>query len=217
MMSVRRVRRLVRPLVLSAACLVLALATYAASPLVTLWSTASALQRNDVRTLRTALDWRGVRDGLKADLNPGPADEAAVSLASVRQASATTSTTAGAATGDDLPAFGSTFATTIVSHVVDDVMTPEHLVAMLSHGAGEHGDRSGSSQTGPSMLGRVQRIGFVSPTEFEAAIRLSPDADAPPVVVTMRIEKWQWKVTRIHVPEQLLDGGSGGGSGNDRT
>ena len=94
-------------------------------------------------------------------------------------------------------------------------MTPEHLVAMLSHGAAERGDRPG-----PSMLGRVQRIGFVSPTEFEAAIRLSPDADAPPVVVTMRVEKWQWKVTRIHVPEQLLDGGSGtgnSGGGNDRT
>ena len=205
MMSVRHARRPVGALALSAVCLTLALATYAASPLVTLWSTASALQRNDVRTLRTALDWRGVRDGLKADLGAGtPADGASVSLASVRQASATTE--------DDLPAFGSTFATTIVSHVVDDVMTPEHLVAMLSHGTADHGD-----QTGRSMLGRVQRIGFVSPTEFEAAIRLSPDADAPPVVVTMRVEKWQWKVTRIHVPEQLLDGGSGGGSGNDRT
>ena len=216
MMSVRHARSPVHPLILSATCLTLALVTYAASPLVTLWSTASALQHNDVRTLRTALDWRGVRDGLKADLGAGtsgdatPADGASVSLASVRQASATT--------GDDLPAFGSTFATTIVSHVVDDVMTPEHLVAMLSHGAAEHGApaQGGPGQgnrPGPSMLGRVQRIGFVSPTEFEAAIRLSPDADAPPVVVTMRVEKWQWKVTRIHVPEQLLDGGSG----NDRT
>ena len=214
MMSVRHARRSVRPLVLSALCLTLALATYAASPLVTLWSTAAALQRNDVRALRTALDWRGVRDGLKADLGAGtPADGASVSLASVRQASATTSAT----TGDDLPAFGSTFATTIVSHVVDDVMTPEHLVAMLSHGAAEHGAPEQGNRPGPSMLGRVQRIGFVSPTEFEAAIRLSPDADAPPVVVTMHVEKWQWKVTRIHVPEQLLDGGNGGGSGNDRT
>ena len=110
------------------------------------------------------------------------------------------------ASQDDLPEFGSSFATTIVSHVVDDVMTPEHLAAMLSRSAADHGDRPG-----PSMLDRVRHIGFVSPTEFVAAIRVSPDAEAPPVLVTLRVEKWQWKVTRIHVPDQLLEGG------NDRT
>ncbi len=189
-----------RPFATSACCLVLALAVYAVSPLVTLWGVASALQRDDVSALRVALDWREVRSGLKTDLGGG----APVSLASVRQASARQA----AAQQDDLPEFGSSFATTIVSHVVDDVMTPEHLAAMLSRTASDRGD-----QAEPSMLGRVQRFGFVSPTEFRAAIRLSPDADAPPVVVTMRVEKWQWKVTRVHVPEQLLESGSG----NNRT
>ncbi len=194
MMSVR-LGRCLRPLALSASCLMLALLTYAASPLVTLWCTASALHHNDVRALRMALDWREVRAGLKSDLGAG----VPISLASVHQASATQ---------DDLPEFGSSFATTIVSHVVDDVMTPEHLVAMLSRNAANQGDRPG-----PSMLGRVQHVGFVSPTEFEAAIRLSSDVEAPPVLVTLRVEKWQWKVTRIHVPEQLLEPGNG----NDRT
>lgn len=189
MMSVR-FGRSVHPLALSASCLALALLIYAASPLVTLWCAASALHRDDVPALRTALDWREVRAGLKSDLGPG----VPVSLASMHQA-----TDAGQ---DDLPEFGSSFATTIVSHVIDDVMTPEHLAAMLSQSASDHGDRPG-----PSMLDRVQHIRFVSPTEFEAAIRLSPDVEAPPVLVTLRVEKWQWKVTRIHVPDQLLAGG----------
>ena len=193
-MSVRFSRSL-RPSVVAAACATIFLTAYAVSPLVTLWSVASALQRNDVPTLRSALDWRTVRNGLKSDLGVG----VPVSLASVRQASASQ---------DDLPEFGSSFATTIVSHVVDDVMTPEHLAAILSQNASSHQGGSGLS-----MLGRVQRIGFVAPDEFEAAIRLSSDLDAPPVVVTMHVEKWHWKVTRIHVPEQLLDTGNG----NNRT
>ncbi len=189
MMSVR-FGRSVHPLALSASCLALALLIYTASPLVTLWCAASALHRDDVRALRTALDWREVRAGLKSDLGPG----VSVSLASMHQATG--------AGQDDLPEFGSSFATTIVSHVIDDVMTPEHLAAMLSRSASDHGDRPG-----PSLLDRVQHVGFVSPTEFEAAIRLSPDVEAPPVLVTLRVEKWQWKVTRIHVPDQLLEGG----------
>ena len=199
-MSVRFGRSL-HPLALSASCLTLALLIYAASPLVTLWCAASALHRDDVRALRTALDWREVRAGLKSDLGPG----VPVSLASVRQAGAQAGAQTGSRTGadqDDLPEFGSSFATTIVSHVIDDVMTPEHLAAMLSRSASDRGARPG-----PSMLDRVQHIGFVSPTEFAAAIRLSPDVEAPPVLVTLRVEKWQWKVTRIHVPDQLLEGG----------
>ena len=195
-MSIRS-GRLFRPFTISALCLTLALATYALSPLVTLWSVASALRHDDVPTLRTALDWRGVRDGLKTDLG------VPVSLASVRQASVQQAS----AGGDDLPEFGSSFATTVVSHAVDDVMTPEHLASMLSHT-----DPGPAVRAGSSWLDRVGRIGFVGPAEFEAAIRLSPDAGAPPVVVTMHVEKWQWKVTRIHLPEQLLDGG-----GSDRT
>ncbi len=190
MMSVR-FGRSVHPLALSASCLTLALLIYAASPLVTLWCAASALRCNDVRALRTALDWREVRAGLKSDLGA----DAPVSLASAHQVSTQTG-------ADDLPKFGSSFATTIVSHVIDDVMTPEHLAAMLSQSASDHGDRPG-----PSMLDRVQHIGFMSPTEFVAAIRLSSDVGAPPVLVTLRVEKWQWKVTRVHVPDQLLEGG----------
>ena len=207
--------RSARPFVISALCLVLALTTYALSPLVTLWSVASALRRDDVPTLRMALDWQGVRDGLKTDLGAGApvslasVRQATVRQATVRQASVRQATVRQASAGeDDLPEFGSSFATTLVSHAVDDVMTPEHLASVLSHtGAGP------ASRPGLSWLERVRRIGFAGPAEFEAAIRMSPDDGAPPVVVTMHVEKWQWKVTRIHLPEQLLDGGGG----NDRT
>lgn len=185
---------------ISIGCLVLALVSYAASPLVTLWSMSSALQHDDVDTIRASLDWSTVRSGLKADLGP----EAPVSLASAQAA---------APAEDELPAFGESFATTIVSHVIDDVVTPEHLVAMLSQAGAARPAARASAQPDAfdrvrALLARVQHLGFVGPGRFQAAVRLADDPDAPPVLVSLAVKKWQWKVTRIHVPDQLLTGGS---------
>ena len=188
-MSRRMTRfRSVRATRIAAGCLTASLTLYAASPLVTLWSVASALKNEDVGTLRTALDWRTVRIGLKSDFG------ASVGVgATVRMASAT------APGQDELPDFGESFATTIVSHVVDDVVTPEHLVAMLTH----PGSKTPAAGAGNSMLGRIQHIGFTGPCGFEASVRLADTRDAPPVTISMRIEKWQWKITRIHMPDQV--------------
>ena len=174
----------------------MALGVYAVSPVITLVSMGAALQHDDLATLSASLDWHDVRSGLKADLGPG----APVSLASAHQV---------VAASDELPDFGDSFATTIVSHVVDDVVTPEHLVAMLSHASSPHA----SARTAPapgimSMLAHVQHVGFSGPSRFEAAIRLSDDADAAPVLVSMQVQKWQWKIVRIRLPDQMLNGGS---------
>lgn len=176
---------------IAAGSLAIAFGLYAASPFVTLWSVASALQHDDPGAVRTALDWRTVRTGLKAELGGGPA----VTLASASAAAAQ----------DDLPGFGESFATTIVSHVVDDVVTPEHLVTMLSQAGTAPASRAASPG---SVLGRVRHVGFDGPTGFEAAFRLGDDPEAAPVTISMRIEKWQWKITRIHLPDQMLNPGS---------
>ena len=177
---------------LPAACLATSFALYAVSPFVTLWSVASALQNNDVGTIQEALDWRTVRSALKSDLG----SDAPVRLASSQSAPVQ----------EDLPDFGSSFATTIVSHVVDDVFTPQHLVAMLVHAKPAHDGRDADSRPNGmlAMLDRVDHVSFVSPNEFEASVRLVDDRNAAPVTVSMRIEKWQWKITRIHVPDELL-------------
>ncbi len=184
----------------AASSLALALAVYAASPVITLMSMSAALQHDDLATVSASLDWHDVRSGLKADLGPG----APVSLASAHQV---------VSTSDELPDFGDSFATTIVSHVVDDVVTPEHLVAMLSHATSSHASARPAPATGIlSMLAHVQHAGFVGPARFDAAIRLSGDGDAAPVLVSLQVQKWQWKIIRIRLPDQLLNGGS-----NNRT
>lgn len=183
--------RLLRTSRIPFVCLVTSLSLYAASPFVTLWSVASALQNHDVGTVQGALDWRTVRSGLKDDLGP----DASVSLAS---------STHVAPAQDELPDFGNSFAKTIVSHVVDDVITPEHLVAMLVHAEPSKQAAHGTGSGVLSMLARVDHVSFIGPNQFEAAVRLDDDPKAAPVTVSMRIKKWQWKITRIQMPEQFL-------------
>lgn len=184
-------RRRPRFFAMTLGCLTASLGLYATSPLAALWSVSTAMQRDDVNTVRGALAWRDVRGGLKDDLGPG----ASVTLASAHAAPVQ----------DELPDFGSSFATTIVSHVVDDVVTPEHLVTMLSQAnTGRAVAATSLARRALAMLGRVQHVGFVGPTGFEASIRLVDDPSAGPMIVSMHVEKWQWKITRIHLPDDLL-------------
>jgi hypothetical protein len=180
---------------LAVSCLAIALVLFALSPLATLWSVATGLQHDDVGAVRNALDWRSVRTGLKADFGGG----LPVRLASASQV---------APAEEELPGFGESFATTIVSHVVDDVVTPERVMAMLSQSRADENGRAGAHEFPVlSVLGRVEHLAFMGPARFEAAIRLSDDLSAEPVRISMRLERWQWKITRIHLPEQVLTGG----------
>ena len=179
----------------SATCLALALLFYALSPVATLLSVANGLRHEDVAALRGALDWHAVRLGLKADFGGG----LPVSLASAKVSAA----------DDELPGFGESFANTLVSHVVDDEVTPERMMAMLSRsGAGATGQaNAGALAAVRAVLDRVERVAFLGPARFEASIRMSDDPSAQPVCVSMRLERWQWKITEIHLPEQMLQGG----------
>ncbi len=91
---------------------------------------------------------------------------------------------------DDLPGFGESFAVGVASGMIDDDITPERLDAMLS---------------APAMRGHgaagLPHGFFVSPARFQAEIRINGEA---PIEISMRIEKWRWKVTRIRLPEDML-------------
>lgn len=179
----------------SAACLALALLFYVVSPLTALFSVANGLRHEDVAALRGALDWRAVRLGLKTDFGGG----VPVSLASAKVSAA----------DDELPGFGESFASTLVSRAVDNEVTPERMMAMLSRTDANETGQAGAGMFAAvrSVLGRVERVTFLGPARFEAAIRMSDDPSAPPVCVSMRLEHWQWKITQIHLPEQMLQGG----------
>ena len=91
---------------------------------------------------------------------------------------------------DELPGFGESFATNMASGMIDDDITPERLGTMLS-GMTTH--MHGGTATPRGYL--------AGPAHFEARI---PVAGEAPIEITMRIEKWHWKITRIRLPDEML-------------
>ncbi|MCQ8279777.1 DUF2939 domain-containing protein [Acetobacteraceae bacterium KSS8] len=162
----------------SACCMVIAVMLYAFSPLATLLQAANGVRNGDVAALRDALDWKSVRAGLKQDiaqnLDSGPA------------------TAQAAVAEDELPAFGSSFVTTVASHAIDNEMTPEALMRLLSGQAGPATDWRG-------VLGRIASLRFTGPSQFEAAIRMG-GPDAKPTLLSMRLEQWHWRITHLELP-----------------
>lgn len=90
---------------------------------------------------------------------------------------------------DELPDFGESFATNVASGMIDDDITPERLDSML-----------GRIPVGAGTT-RMPHGFFTGPASFTAAI---PVAGSRPVQISMRIEKWHWKITGIDLPPSLL-------------
>ena len=90
---------------------------------------------------------------------------------------------------DELPDFGESFATNVASGMIDDEITPERLDGMLSR------------IPATSRAGGMPHGHFTGPASFVASI---PVAGSPPMQVSMRIEKWHWKITAIDLPPALL-------------
>jgi hypothetical protein len=168
-----------------------AVAVYVAMPYVTLWQIAGALQRGDIRTLQSSIDWDAVRDGLKADISQGivggvfDADQAAPA----QVASST------------LPRFGASFVSGIAGSVVDREVTPQHLAAMMRQLAPAEPD-SGFSMP----LRGVEHAFFESPTRFLLTVRCpGQDASDQPLRVLLQMEDGGWKVVRAWVSQDLVD------------
>ena len=163
-----------------------AFALYFASPYMMLWSTGVALQRHDRAALCASLDWSQVRAGLKDELGL---------QRPVQQISQQ----------DELPGFGESFASNVASGMIDDDITPERLDTILSSamssGPGTPGHASrGHAAPGPSVAGLPHGY-FAGPAHFEARIPMTGGA---PIGISLRIEKWHWKITRVTLPEDLL-------------
>lgn len=169
------------------------------SPVSALWTLADAVRGNDVVALRDGADWGALRASLKdAFLQPAPS-VAATPVAGVRLASARVPVSAAApapVSDDELPEFGSSFVSTVVSNAVDDDVTPERLLALA------HPAASGTAGpvSVPDALHRLAGFGFDAPDRFEVALRISDQPNAEPVRLVLRIERWRWKVIAVHMP-----------------
>lgn len=182
---------------LCAVTLVMALSLFVASPFVTLWSVASAMQAHDVQTLGTYLNWRSVQTGLKAQIVTG--------LVGAQPAG-----------DDDLPEFGSSFAAAAVSNAVDTNVNAANLGTLMDQlmpaGPSDAGKpAAGRPAPNHSVTGAARvrilrhvRVRFVRLNMFEASLALPDQARGhardSKLHLQMQIQGWRWKITRIDLP-----------------
>ncbi|GBQ13335.1 hypothetical protein AA21291_1473 [Swaminathania salitolerans LMG 21291] len=168
--SLRRTPHIAGALFVALACI------YALSPYLALWSLSSALRSHDTDTLAQHIDWSALSASLKSDtletlLGPPPAE-------------------------DDLPDFGTSFASGAVSHAIDTHLTPETLMTMASQMI-----HAPASAPAPGLMALYARISahFVSPLRFEAGLITGPGGK--PTIVHLKFEQWRWKITRFDIPK----------------
>lgn len=170
--SFKRMPHIMGALFVALACI------YALSPYLALWSLSSALRSHDTITLSQHIDWSALSTNLKAEaidalIGPPPA-------------------------ADDLPDFGSSFASNAVSHAIDTRLTPELLMTMASQ-------MVDTPRTAPvsSLRQLYARLSahFVSPLRFEAGLVTAPGQR--PTIVHMKFEQWRWKITGFDIPKAI--------------
>ncbi|WP_162922354.1 MULTISPECIES: DUF2939 domain-containing protein [Asaia] len=161
---------------IAGALMVALVCIYALSPYLALWSLSSALRTHDTTTLAQHIDWSALTTSLKTEaidalIGPPPA-------------------------ADDLPDFGSSFATSAVSHAIDTRLTPELLMTFASQMVTGHQPAASLSM---SQLYSRLSAHFVSPLRFEAGLVTTPGQK--PAIVHMKFEQWHWKITQLDLPK----------------
>lgn len=151
---------------------------YALSPYLALWSLSSALRAHDTNSMAQHIDWDALTSSLKAEavdaiVGPPPA-------------------------ADDLPDFGSSFATGAVSHAIDAHLTPELVMGFAAQMI--DGQKATSLPSVTELYNRLSAH-FIAPAEFEAGLVMVPGQQ--PTMVHMKFEHWQWKVTRLDIPKAV--------------
>ncbi|WP_231854231.1 DUF2939 domain-containing protein [Gluconacetobacter diazotrophicus] len=161
-----------------AVTVVMSLSLFVASPFVTLWSVASAIQAHDARAVGTFLNWRAVQTSLKSQIlggvvSPQPAND------------------------DDLPEFGSSFATAAVSNAVDTNVNADTLATLIGQVMPAAKPAPAAS---PIAILRHVHVRFLRPDMFQARIVLPGHEHDSPLCLQMRIQGWRWKIIQVDLP-----------------
>lgn len=162
--------------------LLMALA-YAASPYVALARLHAAFLRGDVEYVAARVAWPSVREGLKQDIAEGvigPMTE-----------------TASTAT---LPPFGASFVAGIAGSVVDREVTPSNMMTVMRQFRVE--DPVAPETVNP--LSAFDWAFFQGPATFTVSVR-PDDGDDGHLRLRLELRKWRWVVTRIWVPQDLVE------------
>jgi hypothetical protein len=154
--------------------------TYVAYPYVTLFRLGEAIRQGDAATLQTLVDWPAVREGIKEDI----CDMVIDSPVTTQE-------------GGNLPPFGASFVRGIAANTIDRHVTPEALVAAVSASPRKQIDPSGANVA-------VNWAFFEDPTQF--LVSLSAQGQSEPIKLEMRLHDGQWRVRRVWLPAELLQG-----------
>ncbi|MBR0559762.1 DUF2939 domain-containing protein [Neokomagataea anthophila] len=156
-------------------CVMLSLAAYAVSPLITLWMLQDAILRHDAQCLQRHVDWSALSYSLRdtlSDQQNSPED-------------------------DDLPSFGHSFATAAAAHVIEKSLTPLVLLAVIEQGAPFLKERH---DEGTCFPWRLLSLRFVGIRHFN--VMFKPDVQTT-YTLHLTFEHWGWKVTGIDLPHNL--------------
>ncbi len=150
--------------------------TYLSSPYVALYRLGRDLHAGDCAALAADVDWNQVRAGFRAQ-------EAGAAPPPLAHAAA-----------DELPAFGASFVTHVVNHVIDRVVTPEGLVAAVD------APREAVPPVAlPKARMRLDWGFFDGPRSFVARLHT---AERGVIAVQMRLEGTSWRVVRVMLPNR---------------
>ncbi len=169
-----------RARVICVAAFMMSFALYAASPFVTLWTIASSVSTRDMTALGQTINWSSLDASLKEQvmdgLHLGPAAQPV----------------------DDLPEFGSSFATSVVSNAVDLTINQKNLGHVVDEAIAAAPGAVHGGQMVAALTHAVVR--FTSASSFEAQVALPGHENETPLRVQLRIEGWKWKLTRVDLP-----------------
>lgn len=159
----------------------LAFGLYLASPFVTLWTVGASLQSHDMTTLGSVINWGSLDASIK---------QQALSGMHLLQPAA-----------DDLPEFGTSFASTAVSNAVDVNVTQANLGTLVDEAMPV---TLPAHQPAPSFSSLISKASFrfARIDQFEAELPLPGHEAETPLKIEMRIQGWRWKVTKVTFPTQ---------------
>lgn len=152
---------------------------YLASPFVTLWTVGTSLQTHDMASLGHVINWGSLDASIKHQALSG--------LNLLQPAS------------DDLPEFGSSFASTAVSNAVDINVTQANLGTLVDEAMPA---ALPAKQPAPSLGALISKTSFrfARLDQFEASVPLPGHERETPLKIEMRIQGWHWKITKVDFP-----------------
>lgn len=155
---------------------------YLASPFVTLWGIGSSLQSHDMASLGSVINWGSLDASIK---------QQALSGMNLLQPAS-----------DELPEFGSSFASTAVSNAVDVHVSQANLGTLVDEAMPAVAPTRHSAPIGLSGLISHASFRFARIDLFEAEVPLPGHEAETPLKIEMRIQGWRWKVTNVQFPAQ---------------